>query len=102
MTFIMLEQMNLKKALKAYELLKKYQLVFGIETHVLEKMEKIIQSKIFFWVGNKLNSVALGFDCNAANAVKGFNAQHIDFIVKVANIADDGVVLHLGHVIGIE
>ena len=46
MTFIMLEQMNLKKALKAYELLKKYQLVFGIETSVLEKMEKIIQSKM--------------------------------------------------------
>jgi len=46
MTFIMLEQMNLKKALKAYELLKKYQLVFGIETHVLEKMEKIIQRKM--------------------------------------------------------
>ena len=45
-TFIMLEQMNLKKALKAYELLKKYQLVFGIETSVLEKMEKIIQSKM--------------------------------------------------------
>jgi len=46
MTFIMLEQMNLKKALKAYELLKKYQHVFGIETSVLEKMEKIIQSKM--------------------------------------------------------
>jgi hypothetical protein len=46
MTFIMLEQMNLKKALKAYELLKKYQHVFSIETSVLEKMEKIIQSKM--------------------------------------------------------
>ena len=46
MTFIMLEQMNLKKALKAYELLKKYQHVFGIETSVLEKMEKIIQTKM--------------------------------------------------------
>lgn len=46
MTFIMLEQMNLKKSLKAYELLKKYQHVFGIETSVLEKMEKIIQTKM--------------------------------------------------------
>ncbi len=46
MTFIMLEQMNLKKSLKAYELLKKYQTVFGIETAVLEKMEKIIQNKM--------------------------------------------------------
>ena len=38
--------MNLKKSLKAYELLKKYQTVFGIETAVLEKMEKIIQNKM--------------------------------------------------------
>jgi len=45
-TFIMLEQMNLNKALKAYELLKKYQHVFMIETKVLEKMEKIIQEKM--------------------------------------------------------
>lgn len=46
MSFIMLEQMNLNKALKAYELLKKYQNVFMIETSVLEKMEKIIQNKM--------------------------------------------------------
>jgi hypothetical protein len=46
MSFVMLEQMNLNKALKAYELLKKYQNVFMIETSVLEKMEKIIQSKM--------------------------------------------------------
>jgi len=46
MSFVMLEQMNLKKALKAYELLKKYQNVFMIETSVLEKMERIIQSKM--------------------------------------------------------
>jgi hypothetical protein len=46
MTFVMLEQMNLNKALKAYELLKKYQYVFMIETKVLEKMEKIIQEKM--------------------------------------------------------
>ena len=46
MSFVMLEQMNLNKALKAYELLKKYQSVFMIETSVLEKMEKIIQNKM--------------------------------------------------------
>ena len=46
MSFVMLEQMNLKKALKAYELLKKFQNVFMIETSVLEKMEKIIQNKM--------------------------------------------------------
>jgi len=46
MTFLMLEQMNLNKALKAYELLKKYQAIFMIETAVLEKMEKIIQNKM--------------------------------------------------------
>ena len=46
MSFVMLEQMNLNKALKAYELLKKYQNVFMIETSVLEKMEKIIQNKM--------------------------------------------------------
>ena len=46
MSFVMLEQMNLNKALKAYELLKKYQNVFMIETSVLEKMERIIQSKM--------------------------------------------------------
>ena len=46
MTFVMLEQMNLNKALKAYELLKKYQNVFMIESSVLEKMEKIIQTKM--------------------------------------------------------
>lgn len=46
MSFVMLEQMNLNKALKAYELLKKYQNVFMIETSVLEKMEKIIQTKM--------------------------------------------------------
>ena len=46
MSFVMLEQMNLNKALKAYELLKKYKNVFMIETSVLEKMERIIQSKM--------------------------------------------------------
>tara|TARA_B100000902_G_scaffold394967_1_gene452467 strand:+ start:6694 stop:7599 length:906 start_codon:yes stop_codon:yes gene_type:complete len=46
MSFVMLEQMNLNKALKAYGLLKKYQNVFMIETSVLEKMEKIIQNKM--------------------------------------------------------
>ena len=46
MSFIMLEQMNINKALKAYELLRKYKDIFMIEKDVLEKMEKIIQSKM--------------------------------------------------------
>jgi curved DNA-binding protein CbpA len=46
MSFIMLEQMNINKALKAYELLRKYKDIFMIENDVLEKMEKIIQSKM--------------------------------------------------------
>jgi len=46
MSFIMLEQMNINKALKAYQLLKKYKDIFMIENNVLEKMEKIIQSKM--------------------------------------------------------
>eukprot|EP00951_Prasinocladus_malaysianus_P036621 scaffold387188_cov48-Prasinocladus_malaysianus.AAC.1 len=25
---------------------------------------------------------------------------HVDFVVEVADVADDGVVLHLGHVLG--
>ena len=46
MSFLMLEQMNINKALKAYELLRKYKDIFMIENDVLEKMEKIIQSKM--------------------------------------------------------
>ncbi len=46
MSFLMLEQMNLDKALKAYEILKKYSSIFMVSKEMLEKMEKIIQRKM--------------------------------------------------------
>ena len=45
-------------------------------------------------------TVTLGLDVLALDALPGDEASHVDLIVKVTNVADDGIVLHLGHVLG--
>lgn len=44
-------------------------------------------------------AVSLGLDGDALDARVGLKAEHINFIVKVANVADNGIVLHLPHVV---
>ena len=46
----------------------------------------------------ELVPVALGLDVDVLDAGVGFEASHVDFVVEVANVPHDGVVLHLGHV----
>lgn len=45
-------------------------------------------------------SVTLRLDVLPLDALPVHQASHVNFIVKVTNVADDGVVLHLGHVGG--
>ena len=45
-------------------------------------------------------AVALGLDLDALDAFEGGEASHVDFVVEVTDVADDGVVLHLSHVLG--
>ncbi|KAJ0810504.1 hypothetical protein HanPI659440_Chr01g0027711 [Helianthus annuus] len=42
--------------------------------------------------------VGLGFDGDSLNTGVSFKSKHVDFIVEVTDVADDGVVLHLLHV----
>mmetsp|Transcript_39426 Transcript_39426/g.95393 ORF Transcript_39426/g.95393 Transcript_39426/m.95393 type:complete len:371 (-) Transcript_39426:286-1398(-) len=42
--------------------------------------------------------VDLGLDVHALGG--GHESIHIDFVIEVTNVSDDGVVLHLGHVVG--
>ncbi|KAJ0949046.1 hypothetical protein HanRHA438_Chr01g0034431 [Helianthus annuus] len=42
--------------------------------------------------------VGLGFDGDSLNTGVGFKSKHVDFVVEVTDVADDGIVLHLLHV----
>jgi len=44
-------------------------------------------------------SVHLRFDVLTLDAWVVLEAEHVNFVVKVTNIADNGIVLHLGHVV---
>ena len=44
--------------------------------------------------------VDLGLDVHALGGLH--ESIHVDFVVEVTNVSDDGVVLHLGHVLGHE
>ena len=56
--------------------------------------------------GEHDNSMAIGedeavdliLDGNNVHAWVGLKSGHVDFVVEVTNVADDSVVLHLGHV----
>lgn len=43
--------------------------------------------------------VGLGLDGDALHTRVGLESEHVDLIVKVTNVAHDGIVLHLSHVI---
>lgn len=45
----------------------------------------------------ELESVDLGLDVLANDAGEGLEAGHVDLVVKVTDVADNGVVLHLVH-----
>lgn len=45
-------------------------------------------------------TVTLRLDVLPLDALPFHQAKHVDLIVKVTNVADNGVVLHLGHVGG--
>jgi len=47
----------------------------------------------------ELESVDLGLDLHLLDAWVGLEACHVDLIIKVADVSNDGVVLHLGHVL---
>ena len=42
-------------------------------------------------------SVALWLDVDSLDAWVVLKTFHIDFIVEVTNVTNDGIVLHLGH-----
>jgi hypothetical protein len=44
-------------------------------------------------------AVGLGLDGDALNTRVGLKTVHVDLIVKVTDVADNGVVLHLPHVV---
>ena len=44
--------------------------------------------------------VNLGFNVDSFNVGEGFQFFGFNFVVEVTNIANNGVVLHLGHVVG--
>jgi hypothetical protein len=48
----------------------------------------------------ELVSVALGLDVLSLNSWVVLKSLHVEFIVEVTNVANDGVVLHLSHVVG--
>ena len=45
-------------------------------------------------------AVTLGLDVLTLDALCADEASHVDLIVKVTNVANDGIVLHLAHVLG--
>jgi hypothetical protein len=45
-------------------------------------------------------AVTLGLDVLVLNTVPCHQARHVNLVVKVTNIADDGIILHLCHVRG--
>jgi len=47
-------------------------------------------------------AVYLGFDVVGFDAGDFGEAGHVDFVVEVADVADDGIVLHATHVLGEE
>ena len=47
----------------------------------------------------ELVAVSLGLDLDSLDAGIGLKTSHIDLVVEVTDVADDGVVLHLGHVV---
>ena len=47
----------------------------------------------------ELVAVALGLDVLALDAGEGLEASHVNLVVEVTDVADDGVVLHLLHVV---
>jgi len=48
----------------------------------------------------ELVAVDLWLDLQMLNAFPAGEASHVDFVIEVADVADDGVVLHLAHVCG--
>ena len=46
----------------------------------------------------ELVAVALGLDVDVLDAGVGFEAGHVDFVIEVPDVANNRVVLHLGHV----
>mmetsp|Transcript_17318 Transcript_17318/g.34925 ORF Transcript_17318/g.34925 Transcript_17318/m.34925 type:complete len:401 (+) Transcript_17318:560-1762(+) len=47
----------------------------------------------------ELEAVGTGLDVDALDVLGGVETLHVDFVVEVANVTDDGVVLHLLHVL---
>mmetsp|Transcript_11650 Transcript_11650/g.24377 ORF Transcript_11650/g.24377 Transcript_11650/m.24377 type:complete len:477 (-) Transcript_11650:1-1431(-) len=45
----------------------------------------------------ELPAVDLGLDLDALDAGVRLEASHVDLVIEVTNVANDGVVLHLGH-----
>ncbi|WVZ04635.1 hypothetical protein V8G54_017981 [Vigna mungo] len=43
--------------------------------------------------------VSLGLDCDALHTWVGLQPQHVNLIVKVTNVANNGIVLHFPHVV---
>ncbi len=43
--------------------------------------------------------VVLGFDVAMDDAGCFLETRHVDFVIEVADVADDGFVFHLGHVV---
>jgi len=43
-------------------------------------------------------SVELWFDVGLLDSWPSFETSHIDFVIEVTDVTDDGVVLHLGHI----
>jgi hypothetical protein len=47
----------------------------------------------------ELKSVYLWFDLNLLDSWVGFKSLHVDLVVEMTKISNDGVVLHLGHLV---
>jgi len=48
----------------------------------------------------ELVAVDLWLDFQMLNAGPGGEASHVDFVIEMADVSNDGVVLHLAHVCG--
>ena len=54
-----------------------------------------------YWVWKEVGlSGSLSRSSLSLTTKKKKKLTHVDLVVKVADVADDGVVLHLGHVLG--
>lgn len=46
----------------------------------------------------EFESVYLWFDLDSLNSWISFKSSHVNLIIEMTNVTDDGIVLHLGHV----